>query len=98
MNRLNWWSDMVFRRPFNVARIIHNVRAAYPRANASGGCKKGAAQYGTLAGQTGMSDTGRLIDALAQFLAGLEVRNVFFRHVHFIARFRVAPLPRGAVV
>src|SRR5687767_4071546 len=43
---------------------------------------------------------GRLgrVDALAQLLAGLEMRHVLLRHLHLLARFRVAPGARRAVV
>src|SRR6185503_14287362 len=38
------------------------------------------------------------VHSLAQLLAGLEMRHVLFGHVHFLARLRVAPDPRRAVV
>src|SRR6185369_7778715 len=38
------------------------------------------------------------IDSLAQFLAGLEVRHVFFGYLHLVARFRIAPRPRRTIV
>src|SRR5689334_23690064 len=39
-----------------------------------------------------------VIHPLPQLLARLEMRDVFARHLHLLARLRVAPRPRGTVV
>src|SRR5882762_11387189 len=39
-----------------------------------------------------------LIDPLAQFLAGFEMRNEFLRHVHPLARFRIAADARRPMI